>query len=80
MNTDDISVSEMSIQKFPEAGKLIPFVQATLDLMYLKTESEDQSLKDKHLSSLHLPAIICFLCVLFKQYVQASNKFIVYAL
>jgi len=60
MNTDDISVSEMSIQKFSEAGKLIQFVQATLDLMYLKTASEDQSLKEKRLSSFHLPQPTCY--------------------
>jgi hypothetical protein len=80
INTDDIPVSEISIQKFPEAEKLTPFVQATLDLMYLKTESEDQSLKDKLLSSLNLPAVISFLFVLFKQYIQASSKFVVYVL
>jgi len=83
MNTDDTSVSEMSIQKFPKAWKLTPFVQAIFDLMYLKTESEDQSLKDKHLSSLHSPQptrCYLFLVCSFKQYIQAANKFIVHVL
>ena len=74
MNTDNISVSEMSIQKFPEAGKLIPFVQAILDLMYLKNESEDQSLKDKHLSSPPPPATYLLLSFSCSSYSSSTYR------
>jgi hypothetical protein len=80
MNTDDISISEMSIQKFPGAGKRIPFVQAILDFVYRLTQSKDQSLKTNILlpsTSPSLPPIfISFLFVHFKRYVQAAGEFI----